>query len=280
MEIAVVPGGFPSDSPRCRPLRRPACPRVDGGALVQRTLGVILDPSSWPRGPSDRLIESLSPLMRGLRRYHRYTVEGLENIPASGAAVLAVHHSLATYDAVLFGYTLITQTGRTLCALGDDKLFVVPGLRRLSRSAGIVPASPENGLSLLAEGHLVAVAPGGMREALRPSSERRQVRWGRRKGFVRMAVEAGVPIIPVACPAADDLFTVYENRLTKLAYKRLKFPVPMARGLGPTVIPRPVRLVTYVGEPIDVKRGEPGDDAVVDAVHAQVMAAITELLAR
>ena len=124
------------------------------------------------RGPTRRAIQSMTPLMEALRRYHRHQVKGLDHIPDEGPAILAVHHSLATYDAFLFGHAVIRQTGRTLTGLGDDKLFAFPGIRRASSSVGLLPATPENGRQLLREGHLLGVAPGGMREALRPSTER------------------------------------------------------------------------------------------------------------
>ena len=91
-------------------------------------------------------------------------------------------------------------------------------------------------------------APGGMQEALRPSEERYQVRWSKRRGFARMAMEAQVPIILAACPRADDMFEVYPNFLTKMIYDRLRLPLPLMRGIGPTIIPRPVKLVHYLSE--------------------------------
>lgn len=232
------------------------------------------------RGPSSRLLATLRPVLGALRRYHAHDVIGLNNIPSEGAALLAVHHSLATYDAFLFGQTLIRETGRTITGLGDNKLFAVPGVRRLATSSGIVRASPENGRMMLDEAHLLAVAPGGMREALRPSTERKHVLWDKRKGFVRLAIQTGSPIIPVACPSADFMYTVYENRLTKLAYKKLKLPVPLARGMGPTLVPRPVKLTTYVGEPIAIPEGATDDSATVDVLHRRVTVAIEALLAR
>jgi 1-acyl-sn-glycerol-3-phosphate acyltransferase len=232
------------------------------------------------RGPSRRLLKTLRPVLGVLKRYHAHEVIGLENIPKEGRALLAVHHSLATYDAFLFGQALLRQTDRTITGLGDDKLFAFPGVRRMATSAGILPASPENGRALLNEGHLLAVAPGGMREALRPSTERKHVLWDKRKGFVRLAIQTGAPIVPVACPSADFMYTVYENRLTKLAYKKLKFPVPVARGMGLTLVPRPVRLTTYVGEPIAIPAGANDDQETIDAIHGQVTEAIEALLAR
>lgn len=216
-----------------------------------------------------------------LRRYHRYRAEGLENIPREGGALVAVHHSFATYDGFLLGTAIYDATGRLPTALGDDLLFRIPLVARACRESGIHPASPAEGERLLREGHLVCVAPGGMREALRPSEERYQVKWDRRKGFVRLALRAGVPIVPAACPAADEIFRVYESRITKLAYRRLKVPVPIARGVGPTAFPRPVRLVHHVGPPLFPPAWDPErEDEQVDALHTRAVDAMTELLRR
>jgi 1-acyl-sn-glycerol-3-phosphate acyltransferase len=103
--------------------------------------------------------------------------------------------------------------------------------------------------------------------------------WDRRKGFARLAVAANAPVVPVACPAADDLYTVYENRLTKLVYKQLRFPIPAVRGFGPTLLPRPVELVHHVGQPIYAP-SEGSTEARVDGLHAQVLASMKELLQR
>jgi 1-acyl-sn-glycerol-3-phosphate acyltransferase len=216
-----------------------------------------------------------------LRRYHRYRAEGLENVPRTGGALIAVHHSFATYDGLLLGTSIYDATGRLPTALGDDLLFRIPWLARACRNSGIHPASPAEGERLLRDGHLLFVAPGGMREALRPSNQRYQVKWDRRKGFARLALRAGVPIIPAACPASDDVFRVYESRVTKIAYRRLKIPVPLVRGVGPTALPRPVRLVHYIGTPIVPPVWDPDrEDAQVDTLHAAATAAMIALLAR
>jgi 1-acyl-sn-glycerol-3-phosphate acyltransferase len=214
-----------------------------------------------------------------LRRYHRYQAFGLNNIPRAGGALLAVHHSFATYDGFLLGAAVFDATGRLPTALGDNLLFRLPLIARACRESGIHPASPAEGERLLRNGHLLCVAPGGMREALRPSTEKYKVCWDKRRGFARLALRAGVPIIPAACPAADDVFRLYDNPITKIAYRKMKMPIPMARGVGLTALPRPVALVHYVGEPIQPPPWSPeSEDEQVDALHARAVSAITELL--
>lgn len=228
-----------------------------------------------------RAVENFRRILEPLARYHRHSVEGLEHVPMSGGALLVVHHSLATYDGLLLGGEIHEHTGRLPTALGDDKLFALPRLAEWSRAAGIRPASPTAGMEILAEGHLMFVAPGGMWESLRPSRERYSVRWSSRKGFCRLALRAGVPLILSACPAADDIYRVRASRLTDGVYRRLKVPLPIARGLGPTLIPRPVKLTHYVAPPLVPPPHDPQREAEqVDALHAEACRIMGSLLAR
>lgn len=226
-----------------------------------------------PRSPvSPLLVERFRPVVQALRAYHRHRAIGLEHIPRTGPGLIVLNHSLATYDGVLFCAAMHAVCGRWPASLGDDLIFRTPLIADFARRAGVRPANPGNGQALLEAGHLVVVAPGGMREALRPTDEAHTVRWGRRKGFVRLAIQAGAPLILVACPAADDLYTVYPSKLTARLYKRFKLPLPLARGLGPTPLPRPVRLTHLVGAPIVPPPLDAADpDGQVDRLHGTVV---------
>jgi 1-acyl-sn-glycerol-3-phosphate acyltransferase len=140
--------------------------------------------------------------------------------------------------------------GRVTRPLIDRLFFRVPMVGPIMEYFGSTKGNQDNARSLLAGENLVAVAPGGMREALRPSDQRYQIRWDNRKGFVRLAMETGTPIILAACPRADDMYEVYPTPITKWAYKKFKVPVFFARGLGLSPLPRPVKLVHYLSEPI------------------------------
>lgn len=224
-------------------------------------------------------------LLEPLRKLHRHRVEGLEKLPTEGGYLLATNHSFATYDAFLLGLAFFHHTGRHPTGLADDLLFKIPLLRDYARSLMLAPASPENGEALLREGHVIFLAPGGMREALRPPTERHQVRWQTRKGFVRLALRAQVPIVLAACPAADELFDTYPNKLTAWAYKTLKLPLMPVRGFGPTLLPRPLQLTHYVDDPIvpPPLAGEsagPEFETQVDELHAEAVARMQALMRR
>lgn len=226
-------------------------------------------------------IDTLDRLLSPLAALHRFRLEGAEHVPRAGACLLVVHHTLATYDGFLLGRAIHQATGRVPRGLGDDTIFKIPRLNRFALGVGLVPASPDAGERLLREGHLLGVAPGGMWEALRPKSERRTSRWGERRGFVRLALRTGAPILCGAVPRADDLFTVYPSRITDAVYQRHHLPLPVLRGLGPTILPRPLGLTGYLAPLIqppvwDADR----EDEQVEALYTEAAAAMRGLLGR
>jgi 1-acyl-sn-glycerol-3-phosphate acyltransferase len=172
-------------------------------------------------------------------------------------------------------------TGRIPRGLGDDRIFQIPGLGDLAWKIGLVPASPQAGEDLLRQGEVLGVAPGGMWESLRPRTEKRRSRWEGRRGFVRLALRTGAPMVMAACPAADDIYTVYPSRITDRVYQRLHWPVPIARGRGPTLLPRRVPLTAYFSAPLFPPAWEAGrEEQQVDALHAEACRIMAELLAR
>lgn len=237
-------------------------------------------PTPVPEADPD-VIRRVVRTLRPLQLYHRHRVVGMDAVPRSGPALLVVHHSLATYDGFMLGLSIFEQTGRPPRGLGDDLIFRTPLVRRAARAIGIVPASPTAGEDLLAAGELVGVAPGGMWEGLRPREERYQTRWEGRRGFVRLALRCGAPMVLAACPRADDLYTVYGSRLTDAVYAQLKAPLPLLRGLGPTLLPRPVQLTHFIAPPIQPPRYDPArEEAQVEALFAQAQQTMTALLQR
>ncbi len=223
-----------------------------------------------------RFVPGLAPLAA----YHRFRVVGAEQLPRSGPALLTVTHSAATYESFLLVRELYRATGRVVRGLGDRVWFKVPLLGGSLRKSGFVDASVESARSLLLDGEVVGVLPGGMRESLRTWRERFRVRWAERKGFVRLALATGAPIVLGACPAADLIYTVYPSRLTEWGYRRWKLPLFVMRGVGPTWVPRPVPLRFHLGTPIAVPRVESPSDATVTELHAHVVREIDALIER
>jgi len=212
----------------------------------------------------NEVIERIRQGLGLLARYHHHEVKNLELIPKEGPLLIIINHSLATYDGFLLGKAIAEGTGRMPRGLGDDLLFTLPYVQDWCWDVGLVPASPKNALELLGRGELVALAPGGMRESLRSSKDRYKVLWQDRKGFVRLALEAQVPVILAACPMSDRIFKVYDSNWTKQIYELFHFPFPLFRGMGPTLLPRPVRLTHFLKGPFlpELELGELPEEAV------------------
>lgn len=219
-------------------------------------------------------IEMLEPVARSLRLYHRHDVNGLDHVPRRGKAIIVVNHSLATYDIALLIHAIYMRTGRIVRPLVDRLFYKIPFVGELMNALGCSSGNKQNASALLKDRQLVLVAPGGMREALRPSSEKYQTKWDSRKGFARMSLETQTPIILAVCPKADDLYKVYPSSITKWMYKNLKIPIFFARGLGPTPIPRPVKLTHFLSTPIRPPRKTKDPEkleAQLDRYHKRIM---------
>jgi len=226
---------------------------------------------SNPELKIENVFDHMKPFIEGLRSYHQHRIYGLEKVPKSGGVLMVCNHSLATYDLFLFATSLVDY-GRLPYSLGDNLIFKFPLIKTWAKQVGVYPASHEHGEEFLLKGHPVLVAPGGMKEALRNSNLRYQTRWKDRKGFVKLALRTQAPIQLVACPAADRIFRVYESKITRMAYDYLKIPLPVLRGWGPSLIPRPVKVVHLIGEqlfppPLSASHFE----SQVDQWHSEIL---------
>jgi 1-acyl-sn-glycerol-3-phosphate acyltransferase len=176
-------------------------------------------------------------------------LEGAERIPLHGGAILVANHTFG-FDVAYPLAVLLERTGRQVWVLGDHTWWKLPLVRAFAGAVGVVDGNPQQADDLLRAGELVLVLPGGLREAVKPRELRYQLLWGKRYGFVRLAIRHQVPMIPLACVGADDLFDFVGN-----AYARGKrwlgvsgLPVPLPSRILP--IPHRASLRFLVGEVI------------------------------
>ncbi len=142
---------------------------------------------------------------------------------------------------------------------------------------------------------MVVVFPGGAREATRDRHDRYRLQWEGRLGFARLAVEAGCPIVPFGSVGAEEMFTTVLDSDSRLlaparglarsvlgdrARGRNDFLMPLARGIGPTLVPRPERLYFRFGAPIDTTpwRGREHDDLAVTEVRDLARKSVQEII--
>lgn len=209
--------------------------------------------------------------LRPVARYHRFEMRGLEHVPREGPALLVGTHSNITYDLFLAAVAVFDHVGRVPRSIGDHLWFKNALLGSIMRDLGIVDTDLDRAVDLLKAGELLAVAPGGTREALRPSSKGDLPDWRGRHGFVRLWLASRAPLLLAHCPAARSVVTVYDHPISTLAHRLLGMPFPLWRGLGPTPLPRPKKLVYHLSPPILPPDGPVTEDLVA-RVHGDLEA--------
>lgn len=254
-------------------------------AAAQRT-----DPDTVTE-PDPELVETAIRVIDGLARIYRPTVTGLHHIPDGPALLVGNHNGGITFlEPFFLGAEVYRERGEVLRALGHDFIVGLPGLGGVFTRLGAVRASHTTADAVFAAGHKVAVWPGGNWEAFRPWSERYRVDFGGHRGFVRLALRHGVPIVPVLSTAAGHSSLFVLRRGERLARwtgaKRFlrsdSFPVfvalPWGIGVGPVFhLPLPVKMEVVVGEPM-VIQGDPTDAARVSELRDQVQARLQEMM--
>lgn len=222
--------------------------------------------------------------------YFRADVRGLDRIPAEGPVLLVGNHSGGNIPPDTFVFTLAFCTyfgvERPFYQLAHNLVVSAPPLGYL-RKFGTVAANHENAQLALKSGAALLVYPGGDYEVFRPSWERHRVDFGGRKGYVRLAREAGVPIVAVASVGGQEtaLFLDRGKWLAKLLMAdrllRLKsVPISLALPWGLNIsdlaghIPLPAKITVEVQEPIEV---DGADEAVHDKVLACLQAGVDRL---
>ncbi|XP_078396627.1 DGAT1/2-independent enzyme synthesizing storage lipids isoform X5 [Cetorhinus maximus] len=123
--------------------------------------------------------------------WHGYEVHGLEKIPDAGPALIVYYHGAIPVDYYYFLAKVIIQKGRTCHSVADHFLFKLPGFKLLLEVFSVMHGPQEECVKALKSGHLLAISPGGVREALF-SDETYGIFWRGRKGFAQVAIDAQV----------------------------------------------------------------------------------------
>ena len=244
-------------------------------AFIRRRIGAV-----------DRYLHYFSPVVRGL-----------DNLPRSGPVLLVGNHSCLFWMPDVFAVARAVSERRGLeipsYALGYDFLFRVPGLGPVLERLGAIPARGDDAERALGAGALVLVYPGGDREAARPWSERDRIDFGGRRGFVRLALRTGVPVVPVVAHGSHHAIYIAargERLARAVALDRLRIkvlpifltPIGITSVLRPP-IPLPAAITVQFLPPFDWSRFGPGgaeDDAVVDACYDEITTAMQSALDR
>lgn len=230
----------------------------------------------------------LLPLARAYTDYFTPTVTGLENLPTSGPALVIGNHSSIYWAPevwITFMAMLDRRPGEPTYGVAHDILLRAPLLGDSLRGFGVIPASKEAAATGLKDGAAVLVYPGGDWEACRPWTDRGKIEYADRKGFIRLALELGVPVIPaVANGGHDSIFVLSRGeraakllQLDKLVRAKV-FPVTLGLpfGVAPILpqIPLPASVTVSFLPALNwsTEPGDPTDTDAVDGYYAETVA--------
>jgi 1-acyl-sn-glycerol-3-phosphate acyltransferase len=247
----------------------------------------------WDPAFTARATNLAAPIING---WFRVEMRGLTAIPPDSGVLLVSNHSggALTPDPLVFGPAFYNTFGyrRPLYILAHYGVFFTP-LRAYLGRLGAVHANPENAVKALRSGAAVLVYPGGDYDAYRPTRSQNVIDFNGSTGYVRIAVETGVPIVPVVSIGAQEtqLFLSRGDRLAKrLGLHRIRLDIlPITVGLPfgvtmffPANFPLPTKIVNQALDPIDVFAlfGKNPDVAEVDSYVRSIMQDALDRLAR
>lgn len=230
--------------------------------------------------------------------YHRASIRGLANIPTSGGAVIVSNHGRLDFDSFLLVRLILLGRGRLARLLADHMWFRLPLVDRIFASAGAIDGTRTNAARALSDGELVLAYPGGVTEVLGGRFGRESIDWSGRRGFARVAIDAGVPVIPVVGVGVNNGFVFVSNGrfLGRLLFRWILrlgsdyadyrnpltvglplIPLPLSLAVN---MPWPCRVTYFVGQPLHPPSVQGPPDESAARFGDEVEAAMWDLIDR
>jgi len=240
---------------------------------------------------NSEFMRRLVPKMEAFTRYFDAEVRGIERVPQSPVLVIGNHSGgVITPDTSALYVAWYRSRGfdDPLMGMAFDGIFAVPKWGELMRKIGQMPASMDNAQSALEDGRSVLLYPGGSYEVFRPWKDRNRIVFNERKGFIRLALQTGVPVVPVVGHGGHETTIVLARgeRFAKLLGTDkvrmdgapLLFQVPWGVSVPAAPgVPLPAKITMQVCEPLDWSRFGP-EDADDPEVLEQCYQEITSLM--
>jgi 1-acyl-sn-glycerol-3-phosphate acyltransferase len=283
-----------ADPPRAQPTTGAA------GGLPGRLVRAVADevarripPADLDERDPDYIRESLPGLWLLASLWFRGEVRGLGNIPEEGPVLLVGNHSGGnlTPDTAVFTLAFSSYFGveRAFYQLAHNLVLSYPGLGFLRRF-GTVAASPANAERALGAGAALLVYPGGDHEVHRPSWEGNRVDFGGRHGFVRLALDHDVPIVPVVSVGGQETALFLSrggslarllglDRMLRLKVLPISIAIPWGLNVGDFLghVPLPAKITVEALAPIHL-REQFGPEPDVREAYDHIVGVMQETL--
>ncbi|NBD16058.1 MAG: glycerol acyltransferase [Cyanobacteria bacterium] len=186
--------------------------------------------------------------------YFQAETEGWEHIPASGGALLVGSHNggLAAPDTMITIYDWFQHFSTERPAYGLMHSHMWKAYRPIAQIAsrmGAIQANPRLAIPALRREACVLVYPGGGKDVFRPYWERDQIKFFDQQGFIKLALQEKVPIVPVVSWGAHETLFVLADIYEPMKAFLETFDLPWLFNLDPEVFP------IYLGLPWGVAFG-------------------------
>lgn len=259
-------------------------------------------------GRNPDMLRQVMPLMGWLyEHYYQVSTDGWEHIPTDETVMLVGSHNggLPAPDMhmMLFDWCRKFGVEKPLYGLMHPSVWkAFPAAAHIATQMGAVRAHPKMGLAALNKNVNIALYPGGAQDVFRPYNMRHKIYFHNRKGFIKLALKKGVPIVPMISIGAHSTLAVLGD-----VYPQVKqlhelgmpwfldidpevFPIylgiPWGISLGPLPnIPLPIKMHTRICPPIhferqgaDALKDKAYVDACYDKVESKMQASLDELV--
>ena len=262
-----------------------------GIVLFPRTIGLLAAlpywTYTWTVGRQELKDAAYRPafsqdfvVFRYMRKFLRMTMADLpqelveaEKTPNAQFVFAMFPHAVwADYHAPMAGmwHTVFPNIHRKIRFLIASVLFRVPIVREWSLWTGGIDASRSVAEAALDRGRSICVKPGGEAEQLRTTHGREIVYLRHRRGFLKLAMKKGVPVVPVYVFGANDYHRTFNFlfRPREWLQKRLGVCLPMAFGYWGSMCPLPVPTTIVFGKPISFDVETPGMPSETEVIEA------------
>ena len=222
----------------------------------------------------DLLPKAALPLYWVYKHYFRVQNFGIEQLPDEPCLVVSNHTGQLPMDAAMITAATMVEAPRPrlLRAMVEHFVARLPFVGSFLEKCGQVAGTPENCLYLLNNGYSVLVFPEGVRGINKPFHRAYELqRFGH--GFLRLALQAGVPIVPVAVIGAEEALPSLGT--VNLFGKSFGLP-PLPVLMSP--LPLPSRFQIHWGAPFRFEAKHDDDDTVIVPLVEEVRDRIRALI--
>ncbi len=285
----------------------PREPRPERPAL-RGALAALASKSMSPVRPDDldardaAFIRRVKPLLGWMYDdYFRCETELVAPLPKGPFLAVANHNAMTGIPDMfchMVAFWRLAPVDRPSYGLMHDVPFRVPGAGAWLNGSGALAANRDNARRALDQGAPLLVFPGGDLDACKPWSHRYTITFGERRGFVRAAIRAGVPIVPVVSVGAHNSLYIWSDgqkvaralglpRRARSNVAPLGFALPWGLIVGIPLphLPPPVKIHTRFLAPIDLELPPSAADdpiaveAAFERVRGAMQSAMDELRA-